>query len=482
MPPRKRARTWSSTVARLEQAVESRPFVDLSLSSERTPDWLRDACVSLWCNEKLCDLKILVGGKVFLAQRLVLAAASSYFRARLTNGNFVEADDEHISLPELNEHAFQHVLEFIYKRKCVCDEELLQPILETACRLQLHELQKVAESAVIARLTPAICLDAWEFADRLSLIALTVAAKNIALSSFEEVSRSAAFGSIDRSRLTELLADDALNVSSEPQAFRALERWVEAQPEPPAAETVEDLLAHVRFPLITCEQARRELQGTPLGRRHTAALESALVDASHADETGTGASVLDPRVERHWRKRLCFASELRGGTVVERWDRLGDERVNTCSYAGIVVTAKHALLISRLSVRVCSAAQGSLALFHKPGDHSDVSPFDLKSKDGWTQLEVGVGAHGGGGGEAEADLQHAVFSALHLSLQAGETHTLAMWGHSGTQVVHHTGLGYLPQEKDRVPQMEATPGFADAVELKRSQTFFPVLELTVRCC
>jgi len=170
--------------------------------------------------------------------------------------------------------AFEHVLEFIYTRKCSLPLDLLQPVLEAACRLQCAELQQAAEAAVITHLSPSTCLDAWDFADHFSLTPLTAAAKRIAIGAFEEVSTSSTFSTMPAARLDELLGDDALAVKDEETTLRALESWFRAQHSPPESSVTEGLLSHVRFPLMK-QESRRGLEASPLVQRHPMVLVSA---------------------------------------------------------------------------------------------------------------------------------------------------------------------------------------------------------------
>ena len=278
MSTRKRARA-----AAPEPAAAN---VELKLPAGEADD-LRSDLSAMWRQGKLCDVRIVVGTRTFEAHCVVLAAHSPYFAA-LVGDNFAEGQGQgHVTLQELDEPVFESVLEFVYARKCTFGETLLQPLLEAATRLQIDPLRKAAELAIIDRLTPSNCLDAWNVATHLDLTPLTVAAKKTALAAFDEVAAdgSPAFSSLPASRLDELLADDELKVDTEETAFKALERWVDAQPSPPAEEVTSGLLSRIRFPLIESKGVRLSIEGSALVQRSPMVLVTAYRE--HFDKEDT---------------------------------------------------------------------------------------------------------------------------------------------------------------------------------------------------
>ena len=85
--------------------------------------------------------------------------------------------------------------------------------------------------------------------------------------------------------LDELLADDELKVDTEETAFKALERWVDAQPSPPAEEVTSGLLSRIRFPLIESKDVRLSIEGSALVQRSPMVLVTAYRE--HFDKEDT---------------------------------------------------------------------------------------------------------------------------------------------------------------------------------------------------
>jgi len=445
-PPRKRAR---------REASEPAGGIVLG-SRDLTPDGLRKTCVGLWRENKLCDVNLVVGQRTFHAHRLVLAAASTFFHA-LVASPFTEGGEENIALPEISDLTFERVLEFIYARECTIDNEsLLQPVLEAACRLQMDDLQAAAEIAVIQRITPASCLDAWDLADHFSLTALLAVAKKLALTRFDEVVESDAFPTVSSARLDELLASDALTLEREELAFHALARWVDAQPETPPPEETARLLSRIRFPLIASGPARSELEASPLAQRHPSVLAASREEGA-----------LETEDMRRTRKRFSMMHEL-----CASYSCGGGYRGSFGHTVPLVITAKQPLLVSSLRFEVeLKNSNNDFTLYQKGGDHSNVNPFDARPHEGWSSTKAKAN------GESGSESTHVQFDDLRIPLAAGEQRTFCLWVNGGTMPYNQVFTC-----NRGTPGVDLEPGFSDVAELKVSQTFFPELKISVLRC
>ena len=156
-----------------------------------------------------------------------------------------------------------------------------------SCRLDIAELRVAACDAVIKRLSPDTCVDAWDLAETLALPPLTAAAKRVALTQFDEVTSAsaAAFARLPAARLELLLADDELAIKEEESAFRALEQWYDAQASPSPSDASEGLLSQIRFPLIQDPDFRRALERSPIVLRHPMVLVTAYREAANREQT-----------------------------------------------------------------------------------------------------------------------------------------------------------------------------------------------------
>lgn len=78
-----------------------------------------------------CDVRLLVGGRVFGVHKLVLAASGPYFAA-LFSGAMSEAHEEEVRIVGVEADVFEILLEFIYTGMLV--SYLCLSITSDACR------------------------------------------------------------------------------------------------------------------------------------------------------------------------------------------------------------------------------------------------------------------------------------------------------------------------------------------------------------
>lgn len=86
-------------------------------SSERHAHLLLAQMNKMRVQSELCDVRLLVGGRVFQVHRLVLAASGPYFSA-LFNSAMSEAREEEVHIAGVEADVFESLLEFIYTGRC----------------------------------------------------------------------------------------------------------------------------------------------------------------------------------------------------------------------------------------------------------------------------------------------------------------------------------------------------------------------------
>ena len=236
------------------------------------------AFVQLWEEGTMCDANLHAAeGQGFRAHRNVLAAGSLYLRAKLC-GEWTDRNDD-IALHEAPAFVLRAVLDFLYRGQChLPDASQLLPLLEMASFLQADTLRESAAAVVLARLDVGSCLEAWDFAERHELPKLLIAAQAVALRQFEVLVPTAHFVSLPAGRLSALMVDDRLRVSSEKVVFQALARWYSTAQEA-WAEEILGLLQHVRFRIIPDEFVQTTVLSAPMMNSMAAmtALAKALV-------------------------------------------------------------------------------------------------------------------------------------------------------------------------------------------------------------
>ncbi|XP_072219115.1 zinc finger and BTB domain-containing protein 41 isoform X2 [Leuresthes tenuis] len=90
--------------------------------------------------QKLCDVSVSVGGKVYRAHKVVLAHGSSYFHAELSKR---PAATTHVTLDHVEDSVFQHLLGFLYTAECTVAEKDLPALAEAARFLDMMDILKL---------------------------------------------------------------------------------------------------------------------------------------------------------------------------------------------------------------------------------------------------------------------------------------------------------------------------------------------------
>eukprot|EP00966_Prymnesium_polylepis_P255495 5903215-Prymnesium_polylepis.1 len=248
MPPRKRARASAPSVDSVETVVLDGGEPQHS------------GVISLWRNGQFTDTAVTVGGEIFRAHRVVLAAGGSAYFSSLLDSTMRDASNPSIKGEDIPAVAFKPCLSFLYEGRCELEQALLLPVLEAAHYLGMEQLKDSAVVAMRARLAPSNALSLWAHAAHLELPALEKAAKELALSKFEELGDSLVEeASVEQ--MQALLADERLEATSEEAIFELVARFADAQQPPEQA--LFGLLQNVRFSLMTRDFLLRRVKQWP---------------------------------------------------------------------------------------------------------------------------------------------------------------------------------------------------------------------------
>lgn len=173
----------------------------------------------------LCDV-IVRGDKVEVqAHRLVLAAASEYFRACLT-GPMQESSDKVITLSGVDDAALGELVNFAYCGRVHLTEETVLELLVAANRLQMPQVVEQCCDFLLQRMDSGNCLTILGIANTYHCAHMRTKAEAFINRHFESVYLGDEFLSMPLEQLVQLLSSDSVSVSSEETTFRAAVRWV----------------------------------------------------------------------------------------------------------------------------------------------------------------------------------------------------------------------------------------------------------------
>ncbi|XP_046864769.1 kelch-like protein diablo [Xenia sp. Carnegie-2017] len=90
-------------------------------------------------NDELCDITLLVNDKTIKAHKIILSAASPYFKAMFTGG-LSECDKNCITMHQIDGNSLVQIIQFFYTSEMKINKENVQNLLSAASLLQVSSV------------------------------------------------------------------------------------------------------------------------------------------------------------------------------------------------------------------------------------------------------------------------------------------------------------------------------------------------------
>ncbi|CAM4590496.1 hypothetical protein PO909_031170 [Leuciscus waleckii] len=226
---------------------------------------LQDGLHSLRLEDSLTDVTLHVQGQSFQCHRVVLAAASHYFRAMFCN-DLREKHEENVNLKGLDADTMSILLEYTYTSKVTITKDNVQKMLEAASLFQFPRIVDACASYLAEALYPENCVGILHLADIHSLESLKAQVHAYIIQNFSQVVEHDEILELPADVLVSLLQHDDLGVTEEEQVFDVVIRWVRACEEERRA-LLPRVLTHVRLPLLDPWYFVEKVEGDPLIRQ-----------------------------------------------------------------------------------------------------------------------------------------------------------------------------------------------------------------------
>ncbi|XP_048258603.1 kelch-like protein 2 isoform X2 [Haliotis rufescens] len=210
----------------------------------------------------LCDIVLVVDSVEIPSHKAILSSCSQYFYAMFT-GEMAEAKANRITLQEIDAKALSLLIEFVYTSEIHVTEDNVQTLLPAANILQMTEVREACCEFLQAQLHPSNSLGIRDFADLHACTDLNNYAQTYTEQHFTEVVHYDEFLSLSENQVARLISSDRLTVTSEEQVFEAVMSWVQHDLGSRQG-LVEQLLEHVRLPLMTQEYLVQRVEEEPL--------------------------------------------------------------------------------------------------------------------------------------------------------------------------------------------------------------------------
>ena len=226
---------------------------------------LLSKCAQFREQGEFIDVYLKVGGEVFSAHRIVLAASSDYFHAMFAHG-MKESNQEVIELKDesISAAALKIVLDSIYSGDLQVNDENIFDVLVAADHLQVTSVVQqccdyLQTQFVQLRFDVQTYCQICTIANRHGLIDLQEATQSKMASMYKEVCEREEFLShIDADQFSNLLSRDDLSAPSETFVFKSVMQWVKYKKEERMAVAAK-VIGSVRLGLVNIREVIKEL-------------------------------------------------------------------------------------------------------------------------------------------------------------------------------------------------------------------------------
>ncbi|XP_051553986.1 actin-binding protein IPP-like isoform X1 [Myxocyprinus asiaticus] len=206
-----------------------------------------------------CDVRLLVGGRVFGVHRLVLAAGGPYFSA-LFSGAMSEAYEEEVRITGVEADVFEMLLEFIYTGSIGVTVDTVQELMVAADMLQLNEVVEICGEFLRAHMDPSNCVGIYQFLEQIACMDHLQFTEDYIHVHFLEICSSEEFSVFSKDQLVKLLRSEELWIEDEYQVFTAAMDWLHHD-VPQRKKHVVEVLEPVRFPLLSPQRLYKYIEG-----------------------------------------------------------------------------------------------------------------------------------------------------------------------------------------------------------------------------
>ncbi|XP_066285892.1 kelch repeat and BTB domain-containing protein 8-like [Branchiostoma lanceolatum] len=206
----------------------------------------------------LQDVVLEVEDRQFPCHRLVLSAASPYFRAMFTS-DMAESRQKTVVLQCLDADMFGEILSYIYSGTLHVSLDKVQPLYQAADLLQLDYVRDTCSSYMYLNMEHSTCVDLYKFADAFSVYMARKRCMQYIHRHFAKVASSEEFCSLSVNQLTEIISHDELDVKEETTVWEAVVRWVQHSRED-RTHHLPSILPHIRFNLLTSDDTAAILE------------------------------------------------------------------------------------------------------------------------------------------------------------------------------------------------------------------------------
>ncbi|KAI8509832.1 Kelch-like H-associated protein 1 [Branchiostoma belcheri] len=221
-------------------------------------------------HHQLCDvtLKVTYQDKkdTFLAHKVVLAAASPYFKAMFTGG-LKECEMQEIPIEGVHPCVMNQLIGFAYTSQITLKDMTVLHVMTASVMFQMTRVAKLCCEFLEDQLDPSNAIGIANFAQELGCKKLEEKAREFIYTNFCEVCESEEFMMLSACQLLNLINRDELNVRCESEVYKAAMRWVTYDLDE-RKQCIYPLLEAVRCHKLNPEFIKKSLSACPIATRN----------------------------------------------------------------------------------------------------------------------------------------------------------------------------------------------------------------------
>ena len=200
---------------------------------------------SLWKENILCDVKIVVDDGHFMAHKIILAASAPYFKT-LYAGLFEDKNANEITLNGFTTKGLGTILNGLYARKLELACDNVFAVLSLAHYLQISYIVSCCGTFLETHvMKPYNCIKIWKRAKLYEMSETVRVSEQYILRNFYTVSQTESFKELSQQELIHFLSSDDMECMKEMEAFEAALQWIRYSPDRHGIAAL--ILQHVRF-------------------------------------------------------------------------------------------------------------------------------------------------------------------------------------------------------------------------------------------
>ncbi len=214
----------------------------------------------------LCDVVLKAGLESFPCHRLILSAASPYFKAMFCTSGMRECESLDIPLQGIAPEVLSTLLDFAYTSEILVSEMNVCALLPAATMFQMAHVVEACCTFLEHQLDPVNAIGIADFAQAHGCHDMYHKAREFIYKNFRDVSKHDEFLQLSLNQLIQVIKRDELNVRCESEVYQAVMRWVGHNRER-RLNKLEQLLSAVRCHFLTPRFLKEELDNCEILRQ-----------------------------------------------------------------------------------------------------------------------------------------------------------------------------------------------------------------------